>query len=305
MRRLGWAALLAMAVSICGCGSGFYYPTPQITGLFPQQVTAGSQAFTLYLSGNNFYINTTAQWDGVNRPAVYNQETGQLSMTILDGDVANPGTGQITVTNPTPGGGLNPVQVSLVINAPTANGPTITSISPTSVVAGTSSNVMLTVNGTNFASTDSILLNGTELNTTASGSPLELNATIPAEDFASESLAEIAVQTSTPGLASPSVKLPIGPATNPVPKLTSIAPTSAKIGTVPPGALLVLTGSGFVPGSVVDFNGSPRPTGYASPTQIAVGVLSSDVATGGTIAVTVVNPNPGGGTSPAVNFSIQ
>ncbi len=305
MKRLGWAALLAMAMSICGCGSGFYYPTPQITGLFPQQVTAGSQAFTLYLSGNNFYTTTTAQWDGVNRPVVFNDQTNQLAMTILDGDVANPGTGQITLTNPGPGGGLNPVQVSLVINPPTANGPTITSISPTSVVAGRSSDVMLTVSGTNFAATDSILLNGTELTTTSSGSPLTLNATIPAEDFATESLAEIAVQTSTPGLASPSVKLPVGPATNPVPKLTSIAPTSTKIGTVPPGALLTLTGNGFVPGSVVNFNGSPRPTGYSSSTVLAVGVLSSDVATGGTIAVTVTNPNPGGGTSSAVNFTIQ
>jgi hypothetical protein len=106
-------------------------------------------------------------------------------------------------------------------------------------------------------------------------------------------------------VASPSVQFPIGPSSNPTPHLSSILPTSTAMGALPPGGYLVITGSGFVPGSVVDFNGSPRPTGYSSSTQLAVSVLASDVATAGTVAVTVVNPNPGGGTSSSQNFTIQ
>lgn len=306
MRRLGLATLMAMAALICGCGGNSFNATPAVTSLFPPIVTAGSQSFTLYLTGNSFLSTTTAQWNGVSRPVVYNNQTGQLAMTILDGDVANPGSGQITVANPPPGGGLNPVAVSLVINPPALNGPTITSVNPTGAVFGRNTPLSLSVSGTNLASSDEITFNGTALTTSAVGSPVtSLTATIGAESLALESLSSIAVQTNTPGLASPSVKFPVGPATNPVPKLTSLNPSSTKIGTIPPGALVILTGSGFAPGSIVNFNGSPRPTGYASSTELAVGVLTSDVASGGTISVTVSNPNPGGGMSSAVNFSVQ
>lgn len=305
MRRLGLATLIAMAVLVCGCGS-YFNPTPAITSLFPPIVTAGSQSFTLYLTGNNFLTTTTAQWDGVNRPVVFNNQTNQIAMTILDGDVANPGSGQITVANPAPGGGLNPVAVSLVINPPQLNGPTITSVNPAIAVAGRGTPVSVSVSGTNLSSSDVISFNGTALTTSSVGSPVtSLTATIGTESLALESLSSIAVQTNTPGLASPSIKFPIGPATNPVPRLTSLNPSNTKIGTVPPGALVILTGSGFVPGSIVNFNGSPRPTGYASSTELAVGVLTSDVASGGTLSVTVSNPNPGGGTSSAVDFSVQ
>ncbi|HKV48533.1 MAG TPA: hypothetical protein VJN69_10615 [Candidatus Acidoferrales bacterium] len=306
MSRLGWAALIAAAALFCGCGSGSYNPTPVITGLFPTAVTAGSQSFTLHLSGNGFQIDTTVQWNGVDRPAVFNNQTDQLAVTILAGDVANPGSGQLTVTNPAPGGGLNPAAVSLVINSPAANGPTITSLDPATGVAGSHSSIMLSVTGNNLSASDLIAFNGTALNTTATGSPVtQLTATIASEDLASASLASVAVQTGTPGVASPSIKFPVGPASNPTPKLTGIKPSTTAVGSLPPGALIVLTGSGFVPGSVVNFNGSPRPTGYSSPTTLAVGVLSSDVATGGTISVTVSNPNPGGGTSSSVNFTVQ
>jgi hypothetical protein len=295
-----------MAALVCGCGGNSFNPTPVITRLFPPIVTAGSQSFTLYLTGNDFLSTTTAQWNGVNRPVVYNNQTAEIAMTILDGDVANPGSGQITVANPPPGGGLNPVAVSLVINPPALNGPTITSVNPASAVVGTGTAVSVSVSGTNLAASDLIAFNGTALNTSAVGSPVtSLTATIGTETLALESLSSIAVQTNTPGLASPSVKFPVGPATNPMPRLTSLNPSSTKIGTVPSGALVILTGSGFVPGSVVNFNGSPRPTGYVSSTQLAVGVLTSDVASGGTISVTVSNPNPGGGISSAVNFSVQ
>jgi len=306
LRRLGWAALIVAVVLFSGCGSGFYNPTPVITGLFPQVITAGSQSFTLYLSGNGFQDNTTAQWNGVDRPVAFDNQTGQLAMTILAGDVANPGNGQITVANPTPGGGLNPAAVSFKINPPAANGPTITSLNPSTGVAGSQSDITLNVTGNNLFANYVVAFNGTALNTTATGSPVtQLTATIGSESLASASLAGIAVQTGTPGVASPSVKFPIGPASNPVPKLTSLKPSNTAIGTLPPGALIVLAGTGFVPGSVVNFNGSPRPTGYSSSTLLAVGVLSSDVATGGTISVTVSNPNPGGGASSAVNFTVQ
>lgn len=312
MKRLGWAALIALAGLVCGCNTN-YNATPAVTGVFPTDITAGSQAFTLYIAGNNFQSNTTAQWNGIDRPVVYNNQTDQLSMAVLATDVLDAGTGEITVANPAPGGGLNQNAFSFRINIPSVNGPVITSISPASVVAGTKSDVMITVNGTNLASTDEITFNGTPFTTNASNTPVTLTATIGSENFTNTAQASIAVQTTTPGIASPSVMLPVGPSSNPGPRLSSIAPANTPVDTVPSGGFLVLTGSGFVPGSTVQFNGTPdlpgtmnpRPVGYVSSTQLTVAVVAADVNSGGTIAVTVVNPTPGGGTSSAVNFTVQ
>ena len=306
MNRLRWSAFALAAVLACGCGGGKQFnPTPALTGLFPSDVTAGSQPFTVFIGGSNFQSNSTAQWNGIDRPAVFNDATSQIAMTILDADVANPGSGQITVTNPLPGGGVSQTAFPLVVNPAAVGGPVITSISPTSVVAGSNSAVTLTVTGNNLVASDVIAFNGTPLTTTASGSPTQLTANISAEDIVAVGLASISVQTNQPGIASPSVKFPIGPQSNPTPKLASISPSSTKVGTLPPGNFLLLTGTGFVPGSVVNFNGTPRATGYSSATQLAVSLVPSDVASGGTIAVTVTNPNPGGGASSASNLTIQ
>jgi hypothetical protein len=307
------AALAALVAVVCGCG-GNYNPTPAISSLFPPVITAGSQSFTLYIDGTNFQSNTTAQWDGVDRPVVYNDQTNQLTMPVLDTDVSNPGSGQLTVANPAPGGGLNQNAFSFVINPPSADGPVITSVSPSSAVVGSSSDITLTVSGTNLSSSDVISFNGTSLDTTPVGSPVTaLTATVGSQHFNAASIASVAIQTNTPDVASPSVAFPIGPSSNPSPRLSTISPNSTKTGTVPPGEFLILNGSGFVPGSTVEFNGSPdlpnsskpRPVSYSSSTQLIVSVISTDVASGGTVSVTVVNPSPGGGTSQAVNFTIQ
>lgn len=312
MKRLGCAALIALAGIVCGCNYN-YNATPAVTGVFPTDITAGSQSFTLHVAGNDFQSNTTAQWNGVDRPVVFNNQTDQLSIAVLATDVLNPGTGEITVANPAPGGGLNQNAFSFRINPPSANGPVITSISPAGVVAGTKSNVMIAVSGTNLASTDQITFNGTPFTTSASGTPVTLTTTIGSENFSNIAQASIAVQTTTPGIASPSVMLPVGPSSNPGPKLSSIAPANTPLDTVPSGGFVVLTGSGFVPGSTVEFNGTPylpgttnpRPVGYVSSTQLTVAVVAADVNSGATIAVTVVNPTPGGGASSAVNFTVK
>ena len=322
MRRFGWSAL-ALAAFICGCGGGTTFnPTPAITGLFPTGITAGSQSFTLLLGGTGFQSNTTAQWNGVNRPAVFNDTTGQVAVTILATDVASPGVAQITVANPAPGGGTSNNALSFQIHPPSVNGPVITQIAPAQAVVGASS-VTVKIDGTNLATTDAITWNGTVLSTSNNGTPAippnppipptELTAVLGAEDFTAAFLGSVGVQTNTPGVAATSVAFPVGPSTNPAPKLTSILPATTPIQTIPAGSYIILNGSGFVPSSVVLFNGSPfqsdgttpRAVGYSSSSQLAVAIYSADVAGGGTFAITVKNPSPGGGTSGAVDFTVK
>lgn len=57
-----------------------------------------------------------------------------------------------------------------------------------------------------------------------------------------------------------------------------------------PGLTLTVNGTGFVPGAVVKWNGSPLVTNFASSSQLTARVTSSQVAAASTASVTVVNP---------------
>ena len=70
-----------------------------------------------------------------------------------------------------------------------------------------------------------------------------------------------------------------------------------------PAFTLTVTGSNFVSGSKVRWNGSDRVTTFVSATQLRANVLAADVATAGTVPVTVFNPD--GSISNAMTFEIR
>ncbi len=86
------------------------------------------------------------------------------------------------------------------------------------------------------------------------------------------------------------------------PQITTLVPATITAGSA--GFNLTVNGNAFVSGATVNFNGVARVTTFVSATQLTAAILTSDVATVGTPPVTVTNPNPGGATSNAVNFSI-
>lgn len=89
---------------------------------------------------------------------------------------------------------------------------------------------------------------------------------------------------------------------NPVPYLNPLEPDSA----IPGGAAftLTVTGTGFVSGSYVQWNGSPRTTTFVSGSQLTAAISASDIATPKTATITVVSPAPGGGTSNSQFFQV-
>jgi uncharacterized repeat protein (TIGR01451 family) len=89
---------------------------------------------------------------------------------------------------------------------------------------------------------------------------------------------------------------------NPVPALTSINPAEVVVGGG--GFNLVVTGTGFVNGSVVRVNGSDRTTTFNSATQLTAAIPASDISSAGSRQITVFNPAPGGGLSNAVTLLI-
>jgi hypothetical protein len=90
---------------------------------------------------------------------------------------------------------------------------------------------------------------------------------------------------------------------NPVPAISGISPAFTDAG----GAVFTLTvnGSGFIASSTAYWGASALTTTYVSATQLTAQVPAADIATAGTIAITVQNPAPGGGSSNAWQFEVD
>ena len=100
-----------------------------------------------------------------------------------------------------------------------------------------------------------------------------------------------------------------GPATQPSatmhsqsPLVSSLVPATVVAGS--PSFTLTVNGSGFVQGSVVQWNGSNRTTAFVSASQLTAEIAAADVITNSTVQVTVVNPSGAGGASNAMAFAI-
>ncbi len=91
-------------------------------------------------------------------------------------------------------------------------------------------------------------------------------------------------------------------ALNPVPTLTSLSPTSTQAGGN--DFILTVNGSEFVDGAVVQWKGADRTTTFVSATQLSAQINAADIASQGSASITVLNPEPGGGVSNALVFSI-
>lgn len=213
-RRWRSTPLLALAIAflaICGCGSTTDNATPQITGLIPPEITAGSQSFTLFVSGTQFISTTTVEWNGAEIPVVYDTASGELLATVSAADIQTPGVAQVTVTSPAPGGGRS-LAAAFTINPAGNNGPTITSLSPSSAALNGSA-FTLTVNGTNFVQGDYLTWNG-GLRTTTVTSSTQLTADILASDLVIQQVASVSVHTTQLSVASPSVGFQVGSSTS-------------------------------------------------------------------------------------------
>src|SRR5262249_58215553 len=99
------------------------------------------------------------QSNGSNRRTIFLSAT-QLPADILPADIATPGTASITVVTPAPGGGTSNA-LTFTINAAA---PTITSLNPTSAVAG-GWGFTLFVNGTGFVPGSIVQFNGSNRTT--------------------------------------------------------------------------------------------------------------------------------------------
>ncbi len=95
--------------------------------------------------------------------------------------------------------------------------------------------------------------------------------------------------SGTSGLSN-EVSLAFGSSVGPA-VLTSLSSAFAVVGGG--GFTLTVSGTGFVPGALIQWNGSARSTTFVSATQLSAGILANDIASAQTANITVTNPgNP-------------
>src|SRR5437773_12548331 len=301
--RPAWrlSVLLSIFVGylIASIGSAFAQnnPVPTLSSILPNTAAVGSGAFTLTATGTNFVASSVVRWNGSNRTTTFVNST-KLQAQILASDIAATGSSSVTVFNPTPGGGTSAAKTFSITSTNPA--PTLSSISPTSTLAGGAAfTLTATSNSSNFAITSVIRWNGSNRATTFV-SHGQLTAQISAADIAAAGTVSVTVFTPTPGGGTSAAKtLTIN---NPVPTATSISPSTAAVGS---GAFtLTVTGSNYNASSLVRWKGSTRTTTFVSTTQLRAAIPATDIAATGTAAVTVFNATPGGGTSASVTFTI-
>jgi hypothetical protein len=90
--------------------------------------------------------------------------------------------------------------------------------------------------------------------------------------------------------------------TNPLPEATSLLPAKMAAGAA---FTLTVNGSGFNAFSVVRWNGADRPTTATSTQTLEASIAATDMAAIGQADVSVFNPEPGGGTSSSLAFTID
>ena len=135
---------------------------------------------------------STVTYNGVAHTAMPVSGT-QMTIALTTADLATAGSYPVIVTNPAPGGGTSSA-VNFTVNNPA---PILASLSPTSAVAGTTSQTLM-LNGTNFLSTSTVTYNGvSHAPTPVSGTQMTIALTTA--DLATAGSYPVVVTNPAPG----------------------------------------------------------------------------------------------------------
>ncbi len=260
--------------------------TPSVTSISPAAVTAGSGAFTLTVNGTGFLNTTVVEVGSVAEQTTYLSST-QLTAAIPASQVTSGAQLAVIALN----GSVSSAPVNLVVNNPA---PTVTTVAPTTVQAGSASPV-LTVTGTGFVPTTQVQVNG-NARTTVLISSTQVSVTLMAADVAAAGNLSLIAMNGAPGGGTSTVAAIA--VNNPVPTLLNVIPVVVLTNSGPITATVV--GTNFVPTSTIQLNGTAVTTTYVSPRQLTFSLPNQPTVRANTLTIT--NPAPGGGTSPSFNF---
>jgi uncharacterized protein (DUF1800 family) len=264
-------------------------PVPVLTSFTPLELAQGP--FTVTLNGLHF-AQGAAVYLGTS-PLTTNYVSSTQLTAIGIATLALAGTQVITVHNPPPG-----PSVSVGLNITVAGNAMVTIAPPTvSLPCGSQQTFVATVTGAlNTSVTWTV-------NGVAGGNPT--TGTITTAGVYNAPLTLPTPNTVTVTATSVEDPTKSGNATvtlqNPSPVISGVTPN---ILTVNMQFEITINGTGFIPGSTVNLAGAPLSTTYIAPTQLLAVGTPTLAQVGAAVPVTVVNPNPGGATSPPFNVQV-
>ncbi|HET7612607.1 MAG TPA: hypothetical protein VFK26_01680 [Gemmatimonadaceae bacterium] len=296
LARVAISAFSIAAILSCGNDSGPRdAPIPDVSYIDPGDVLEGTASVTIRIVGGDFVRNSVVRLNGEAVATRYVDATA-LEADLTQADIPYPGQYLVTVFNPAPGGGESyPVQFIVREKPPLT--PTLSSIIPSSVDAGTLG-VHLDVIGTNFQNAAGLTFGGHPARMTTFVSSTQLTADIDAAELQDPGTRDVQV-INVSGVATKALTFTIS---SPVPHITNVASTQNSAGSAE--SIMHVYGTGFIRSSVININGSPRTTQIVSHTELQTTLPATDLATPGTYQITVVNPPSPGGSSNAIPFDV-
>jgi len=217
---LAVALMAIFAVSSCNdYGNTFQGNTGAvITFLSPSNINAGGPDLTLTVNGGGFVAKTVVQWNGKNLVTTLTTDSSgnvlKVTAVVPAALTAKSGTAFVQTLSPHSGAGTNGLSnsVAFVVNPPPNPVPTISTVTPSCAIAGSTS-FTITIAGTNFlpASDPS---GGSQVNWNAGAnqttlpivgtiSPTQIQATVSAALVATPETANVTV-SNPPAPNSPS-----------------------------------------------------------------------------------------------------
>lgn len=172
-------------------------PIPNVTSISPPGVYVNSPTTKFTIKGSGFLSSTLAFLQNSNTPlpTTYVSAT-QITTQVPDTALSNVGAVYLYVTNPGPAGGTTSATFQVV-----SPQPTVSNVSPASIVAGTASEPIL-VNGQNFMSGAKVQWNGVNIPTTYLSST-QLQAQPTTAELATAAIVQLSVANPSPGTISP------------------------------------------------------------------------------------------------------
>ena len=275
---------------------------PVISAISPITQLVGDPAFTLIVTGTQFVTSTdparisTVLWNGTELSTTYvsgTKLTAEVEPSLVAPDA---GVYTITVANREPSA-FGSDQISNGKPYTVSNYlPVLDSISPITATVG-DSEAIVTLNGSRFVRNCVAWFKGMAV-ATGFVNTTQLTATIPGSMLTTAGTFTFTVQSPTPGGGTSLTQT--FTVNNRAPHLTDVAPLSR---TFPVGSVqVVVTGTYFVNGAQIVWNGSAITPTLFSATRLTATVPSNQIPSPGYYTVTVLNPAPPAGGVLADNF---
>jgi trimeric autotransporter adhesin len=265
--------------------------TPAVTVVSPDHVAAGSTDMTLTVDGTGFASNSTVIFNGASKTTTFVSAT-RLAAVLQSADLTRQGVFSVSVSTPGAASASNTLQFRV------GNGlPVITSLSPSAVVAGGTSSIPVTVNGSNFFADSSVLVDLAPRAATFVSNSVVRFSLSPTEVGVGHQFTIAVLNSGAGGGQSAPQTLTVN---NPVPAVTSIDVNSMLAGAF--SQVATITGSNFMTNSFVTVNGQSVGGTLIDTSHIRVtlGTANSNpipFVNAGTVQIGVSSPAPGGGAS--------